>query len=71
MWIRTLGLILLVAALPSAATQDDLLAGWPAFSAPEQPARSLARCDEIRPMSAGLLHGHPQTHLTRHKITSC
>src|SRR5215207_1760843 len=58
MWIRTLGLILLVAASPSAATQDDLLAGRPAFSAPEQPARSSANCSEIRLMAAGL---PPQT----------
>jgi len=56
MWIRTLGLSLLVAASPNAGAQDDLLAGRSAFSAPEQPARSPANCSEIRPMSAGLPH---------------
>jgi hypothetical protein len=54
MLIRAFGLALLAAAMPSAAAQDDPLAGRPAFSAPEQPARSPASCSEIRPMSSGL-----------------
>jgi hypothetical protein len=48
---------LTIAAITSAAGADDLdllLAGRPAFSAPEQPAQSWGRCRDLRPMSDGL-----------------
>ena len=54
MVIRSLSLALLIGAMPVKAAQDDPLAGRPAFSRAEQPARTPARCSEIRPMSAGL-----------------
>jgi hypothetical protein len=46
-----------MAASPPAAAADDLddvLAGRPAFSAPEQPAQSWGRCTENRPMADGV-----------------
>lgn len=46
-----------VAASPPPANADDLdhlLADRPAFSAPEQPARSWGRCADIRPMADDL-----------------
>jgi hypothetical protein len=48
---------LTVAANMPAAGADDLdslLAGRPAFSAPEQPAQSWGRCSDVRAMAEGL-----------------
>src|SRR5262245_8483816 len=43
----------LLACVPAAA-QDDIFAGRPAFSLGDQPAQSVARCEDVRSMSAGL-----------------
>lgn len=51
---RTLPLlpVLLLAALPAFA--QDIFANRPAFSAPDQPAQAVARCDQVRAMAEGL-----------------
>jgi hypothetical protein len=41
-------------AATAVLAQQDPLAGRPAFSAAEQPARSSASCAELRSMSAGM-----------------
>jgi len=48
----TCAALILFATLPAAA--DDLFATRPAFSAPDQPAKHVARCTEIRAMAEGL-----------------
>lgn len=45
-------LALLLAFLPAAA--DDIFTNRPAFSAPDQPPKRFATCDEVGPMSEGL-----------------
>ncbi len=45
---------LVMAMPPLAAAGDDIFANRPAFSQAEQPARTWARCGEIRSMSQGL-----------------
>ena len=52
---RALRAAALVAALASSASfASDPLAERPAFSYGEEPARSVARCGDVRAMSAGL-----------------
>jgi hypothetical protein len=49
--------VAVITASPSAAGADeleDVLAGRPAFSAPEQPAPSWGRCTDIRRMAEGV-----------------
>ncbi len=50
--VASMGLVLMLAFAPAGA--QDIFANRPAFSAGDQPAQSVARCDEIRRMSAGL-----------------
>jgi hypothetical protein len=38
----------------SSAGAEDVLANRPAFSLGDQPAAAIARCSEVRAMSAGL-----------------
>jgi hypothetical protein len=51
----------LAAGIASAA--EGPLEGRPAFSLPEQPARSPARCHELRAMAAGLPSGEDRIDL--------
>jgi hypothetical protein len=44
--------LLLLASLPAAA--EDIFAGRPAFSAPDQPAKAFATCEQVGPMAEGL-----------------
>lgn len=44
--------LVLFACLPAAA--QDIFAHRPAFSAPDQPAKAVATCDQVGPMSDGL-----------------
>ena len=55
MQIQTLLGVAVAALLPiSAMGAEDVLANRPAFSLGDQPTPAIARCDEVRPMSAGL-----------------
>ena len=55
MTIRTLLGIALAIGMPiSAIGTEDVLANRPAFSLGDQPAAAIARCNDVRPMSAGL-----------------
>ncbi|HEY4140302.1 MAG TPA: hypothetical protein VGM57_02750 [Pseudolabrys sp.] len=52
---RSLSALAFAAGLPLAAIGgEDVLATRPAFSLGDQPAPAVARCDEVRAMSAGL-----------------
>lgn len=53
MWRVFFGLSLVV----SPALADDLFTNRPAFSPPEVPAQSSARCDELRAMAEGVPDG--------------
>jgi hypothetical protein len=44
--------LVLFACFPAAA--QDIFANRPAFSAPDQPAKAVATCEQVGPMSAGL-----------------
>jgi hypothetical protein len=50
----TLGISLAIGMPLSSIGAEDVLANRPAFSLGDQPARTIARCDEVRAMSAGL-----------------
>jgi hypothetical protein len=55
MTLRTLLGVALAIWMPvSASGAEDVLANRPAFSLGDQPAPSIAACNEVRPMSAGL-----------------
>jgi len=55
---------LLAALASSASFANDPLAGRPAFSYGEEPARAAARCGDLRAMSAGLPPLQQRTSLT-------
>lgn len=49
---RTIVALLILLVSPAAA--EDIFASRPAFSAPDQPAKTFATCDQVGPMSEGL-----------------
>src|SRR5262245_20236991 len=51
--IQRAALCAVLGATPALAA-DDIFANRPAFSSGDQPAKTYARCDQLRAMSAGL-----------------